>query len=100
MPPSARGSASGFRRTSCFVNPGLTSPAVARAVHQLLSCTGGPEGRLYVPWVKVGPPVKVGHSVQVGLRGKIGPPGKIGRPVKVVPRVKAGLRVKAVEAGL
>src|SRR5439155_26774123 len=33
MPPSARGSSSGLRRISSFVKPGLTSPAVARAVH-------------------------------------------------------------------
>src|SRR6185436_2039172 len=35
IPPSARGSASGFLRISAFVNPALTSPVVALAVHQL-----------------------------------------------------------------
>ena len=34
-PPRLAGSMSGFRRTSSFVNPGFTSPAVARVVHQL-----------------------------------------------------------------
>src|SRR5688572_13654178 len=37
IPPSARGSVSGFRRISSLVNPGLTSPDVALAVHQLPS---------------------------------------------------------------
>jgi len=33
-PPSARGSSLGGFRISSFVNPGVTVPAVARAVHQ------------------------------------------------------------------
>ena len=40
MPPSALGSASGLRRISSFVKPGRTSPAVARAVHQLAAGSG------------------------------------------------------------
>src|SRR4051812_24303248 len=46
MPPSARGSASGLRRISSFVNPALTSPAVARAVHQLLPWSVAGRSRL------------------------------------------------------
>src|SRR5688572_26374431 len=47
MPPSALGLASGLLRISALVNPAVTSPAVARAVHQLVSCDPGfrrPEG--------------------------------------------------------
>src|SRR6185436_10622192 len=37
MPPSARGSCFGLRRISSFVNPDVTTPAVARAVHHDVS---------------------------------------------------------------